>query len=177
MGNSLGILKRQSRERFFSQKGQRVSRITVKVRKRREGTRWQRAIGIYHRRGMKCIPADPAVVFALPKFFDNCGQRYSNDGLLNLIRLEWGNCTGDRYLVQSCQKNTSHETWNDYPETIIGENMLFYSLPGGASFWFLLRWWQVHVLRRSRGGRAEALIRWDENDTNLAKLWEGGRSK
>jgi hypothetical protein len=101
--------------------------------------RWQRCeVGIEVRTEMTYLPAHPAVIFALTKLFDDSRQRCSNDSLLELIRLGSEKGEKNKDLVQSGQRNASHETRYDYPETVIRENMLFCRFPRGASFWFLL---------------------------------------
>ena len=110
-------------------------------------------VGIEDRNRMSYIPANPAVIFTLTKFFDDSGQRCSNDGLSELIGREGGDHGKNKYLVQSGQRNASHETRQDDPEAIIRENMLFCCFPGGASLWFLvgrLRGCWIDTLRGKR---------------------------
>jgi hypothetical protein len=54
------------------------------------------------------------------------------------------------YLVESSQKDTTHESRKNYPETVFREDVLFISCPSRSGFGFLLHWHDP-FMRRIRG--------------------------
>ena len=59
------------------------------------------------------------------------------------------------YLVESSQKDTTHESRKNYPETVFWEDMTFI-LSGFVTFVFLLHWHGFMRGIRGRGVRARA---------------------
>ena len=84
---------------------------------------------------------------------------------------------GSRYLVQSGQKGAEHKTSKDYPDTIIGENMLFCRFPGSPSLLFLLGYPDVGGLGSRRAdvlrGNRHQFSRLAGSKGKPSKRWGG----
>jgi hypothetical protein len=57
------------------------------------------------------------------------------------------------YLVESSQKDTTHEARKNYPETVFREDMLFIRFPRRSGFVILLHW---HDMRGIHGREVRA---------------------